>query len=448
MKVVKDRNLRVALIGRPNVGKSTIYNKIIGRQYAITDNTEGTTVDCQEDETEFYNMKLTVIDTPVLGAENIHHILKQTEEVLKSVHVALIVTSAKSGLTDWDNQIAKYVLRKDIPTLHILNKCDFLPDNEEEEENLRENNFLGIGNPIFFSGERNFGFKQLQTAIRPLFLLNQLKNRKLPSQHILDSHNDEDKEKIELDEIMRLSIVGRTNVGKSTLFNNLIGTDRVVVSDVPGTTRDTIQLKCLFEGKSILLADTAGLRKKKYIDNRIEKSSLKDTKKTIDYSNTVILVVDAQMPLTHEDLQIASMVEKEGRSLIIAANKWDLITNPFEIADKIEHKITTSLSQIKGVSVVVTSALTGKNLELLLKKSIETYERWDSRISTGRLNRFFQKFLDSQQFTSQAEAKIQYISQIEKRPPKFALFFSKAPKKNFNYMEYHLELFKEENKKK
>ena len=228
-----------------------------------------------------------------------------------------------------------------------------------------------------------------------------------------DEDGEEDEKKInELkDEIMRLSIVGRTNVGKSTLFNKFIGKDRVVVSEIPGTTRDTIQLKCLFENKSILLADTAGLRKKKYIDNRIEKSSLKDTKKTIDYSNTVILVVDAQMPLTLEDLQIASMVEKEGRSLIIAANKWDLISNPFEIADRIEHKITTSLSQIKGVSVVVTSALTGKNLELLLRKSVETYERWNSRISTGRLNRFFQKFLDSQQFVSQSEAKIQYISQ-------------------------------------
>jgi GTPase len=128
----------------------------------------------------------------------------------------------------------------------------------------------------------------------------------------------------------------------------------------------------MFENKSILLADTAGLRKKKYIDNRIEKSSLRETKKTIDYSNTVILVVDAQMPLTHEDLQIASMVEKEGRSLVIAANKWDLITDPYAIADRIETRITKSLTQIKGVSVVVTSALTGKNLELLIRKAIET----------------------------------------------------------------------------
>lgn len=238
--------------------------------------------------------------------------------------------------------------------------------------------------------------------------------------------NTEINEDVSKEKEIRLAIIGQTNVGKSTLVNQLIGKERVLVSDIPGTTRDTIQVKCMYQNRNILICDTAGLRKDKYVDNKIEEDSLSDSLRTIKYANVIILVVDSNGELTQQDLTIAAMTEREGRGLIIAANKWDIVTEPYKIADTFERKITESLSQIKGVKVVVCSALTGKNIALLVQEAIKTFDRWNFRVTTGELNRFVEQFLQAQSFQPQEFPKIRYITQVESRPPTFAVFFGRA----------------------
>lgn len=273
-----------------------------------------------------------------------------------------------------------------------------------------------MGKPIPVSAETQLGFQSIYQALKPLYLSHELK-RKFENTEAEPYFNDRE---------IRLAIIGQTNVGKSTMVNQLIGKERVLVSDIPGTTRDTIQVKCMYKDRSILLCDTAGLRKDKYIENKIEEDSLRDSLRTIKYANVIILVVDSQSELTQQDLKIATMTEREGRGLIIAANKWDLISEPYRIADTIEKKVTDSLSQIKGIKVVVCSSLTGKNIELLINEAINVYDKWNFRITTGELNRFVETFLIAQSFQPQNFPKIHYITQVESRPPTFAVFFARA----------------------
>jgi GTP-binding protein len=267
------------------------------------------------------------------------------------------------------------------------------------------------------SAEMKIGFAELYACLLPLYIGHLLKFAKMVQ---------ENNERFKDDKEIRLAIIGRTNVGKSTMFNQLLGKERVMVSDVPGTTRDTIQIRCLYKDQAILLADTAGMRKDKYLTNKIERESNKDTLRTIQYSNVVILVVDAQQPLTNDDLQIARMTEEEGRCLVIAANKWDLVTSPYDIAHQIEEKVTSSLAQVRGVKVVVCSALHGKNIELLIQTAVDAHAKWNTRISTGQLNRFLAKFTKTLTFQPSELPKIHYMTQVETRPPTFALWFTKA----------------------
>ncbi|KAL0481119.1 GTPase Der [Acrasis kona] len=467
LTVQKKSSLRVAIIGRPNVGKSTLFNVLAGGYHAIADKTSGVTRDCQEMDAELKlryhgehlvkkydiysdvignKIEFVVVDTP--GADNIDKMILQTENSLQSVHLALLVTDYKSGSHDWDHRIAQYLIKRNIPTIHVLNKCDkVLSMDLSDEETFRRHIVNGMGKPIPISADHKLNIAELARVIHPYYSAYKLKSSMLErieqktNQKIESTTKKSNVNKSRRSQLlskksakkgfegdtMRLALIGRANVGKSTMLNKLIGEERCVVSNVPGTTRDTIEMTTTYaqndKSYRILLADTAGIRNKKHIhDDRVQTLSHEDTMRTIKYANVVCLLVDAQEPLNSDDIDIARMIEHEGRAIVIAANKWDAVQDPYVIAQRIEETIHNALSQIKGLSVVVCSALTGKNLSMLIRKCVDCYSRWDTRIPTGKLNAFMEKYLTTQSLPAYFP-KIQYVTQVDTRPPKFALFF-------------------------
>jgi GTP-binding protein len=353
----------------------------------------------------------------------------QTEDSLQSAHLAIMVTDFREKLHPWDRKLAHYLMTRNMPVIHVINKCDNLLRMGVDEIDEEVHKLTGLGIPIFVSAEHKLNLGELSRAIHPFYVAHRLRRSIEERLRAQEAQEDVKPEEItaEEDTTMRIALIGRANVGKSTMLNKLIGEERVVVSSVPGTTRDTIELatKYIHDGQEykILIADTAGLRKKKHISgDRVQTLSHEDTMRTIKYANVVCLLVDAQEPLTAEDLDIAQLIEKEGRGMIIAANKWDVVTEPYVIANRIENTVHNALSQVKGLSVVVCSALTGKNLPLVIRKSIECYRRWNLRIPTAKLNAFMEKYLTTQSLPAYFP-KIQYVTQVSSRPPKFTVFF-------------------------
>jgi GTP-binding protein len=454
----RDDGFRVAVIGRPNTGKSTLFNALTGRYHAIADKVAGVTRDCQEGHGRLQlgfkvmgqfgkyvethrprAIECTFIDTP--GADNIDRMIVQTENSIKSADLAIIVTDYRAGIQDWDIQIARYAMIKGVPAIHVANKCDQM---HVEELDLESHTLPGLGTPIPVSSERKYGLGDLAYVLQPFYTRFLMRKHLKKVNAFFDGETSElresainlkeEQEKLEKesskdevdDETIRLAIIGRANVGKSTMLNQLIGTERVVVSPIPGTTRDTIEVKGVSMGRRILLADTAGIRKFKHIhQDRVQLLSAEDALRTIRYSHVVILLIDSMEPLTNEDLDIAAMIEKEGRGIVIGANKWDLVKEPFVVASEIEKKVVNSLSQIQGLSVVVCSGLKRTNLKLLMKKAIECFDKWNMRIPTSRLNDFVQKYIESKQFPA-SFPKIQYMTQVNTRPPTFAIFFKRG----------------------
>lgn len=340
----------------------------------------------------------------------------------------MLITDYREGLHQWDRKLAQFLINRDMPIIHVLNKCDNILGIEDSD--LEKHQLEGLGRPLLLSAEHKLGLGELAQAIHPFYAAYRLR-RSLDQRFQVSKTNEkyapDTKPDEKIDTTLRLALIGRANVGKSTMLNKLIGQERVVVSSVPGTTRDTIELATSYEhdGKiyQIHLADTAGLRKKKHIaDDRVQTLSHEDTIRTIRYANVVCLLVDAQEPLTAEDIDIARMVEQEGRGMIVAANKWDVVKEPYVIANRIENTVTNTLSQVKGLSVVVCSALTGKNLALVIRKALECYKKWDLRIPTAKLNAFLEQYLSTQSLPAYFP-KVQYITQVSTRPPKFAIFF-------------------------
>lgn len=435
LELVEDTRFRVAIVGRPNVGKSTIFNKLCGgKSYAIADSTPHTTRDYQESVATLFGSDFTVIDTA--GVDNIDKLLQQTEDVLLTADMALVVTDAKEPLTAVDIRLGNYALKKGIPCIHVLNKCESLFNNNDDNQDVAttlEKNTMHLGLPVQVSAEFGYGLEDLYSLIRPLELrhkcINELRQLRLEQNRDAanaDSQNTTlSRAEDEVDQnLIRLALIGQTNVGKSTMLNKLIGRERVIVSSEPGTTRDTIEMRCIYKDRRMLVADTAGLRKKKWLTDRIAELSHEDAMRTIRFANVVVLLVDANQPLTREDLRIADMISQEGRAIVIAANKWDQITSPYETASHMEQRVITSLAQLRGIAVVVCSGLTGKNLDLLMTKCVDAFERWNRRIPTGPLNRFLEKFLQTIHLPSSFPS-IKYITQTGIRPPTFAVFFTK-----------------------
>ncbi|MFT8736469.1 MAG: ribosome biogenesis GTPase Der [Zymomonas mobilis] len=423
----------VAIIGRPNVGKSTLFNRLVGKRLALVDDRPGVTRDRREGDADLIGMPFRVIDTAGFEDEDPDSLpgrmRVQTEAAVKECDVALFVIDARQGITPLDEEIARWLRVLGKPVIVLANKCE----GKGGEAGLLEAYALGFGEPLPFSAEHGEGIVGLFQELRP-FIEGSAVVAEQPSE-------DEDVEKTE-EEVdlspLQLAIVGRPNAGKSTLINRLIGSDRLITGPEAGITRDSIAIDWSWQGRPVRLVDTAGLRKKARVVDKMERLSVMDTFRTIDYAEVVVLLLDATQGLEGQDLRIADRVLEEGRSLIIAINKWDMVESPSAFLQAIRQGLDDGLAQVKGVPLITISALTGRGIDPLLKAAFETRKAWSRRVSTGQLNRWLIRAIahHSPPAPGGKRIKLRYLTQIKTRPPTFVLFGTRVDQLPTSYERY------------
>ncbi|MDF2368078.1 ribosome biogenesis GTPase Der [Sneathiella sp.] len=410
----------VAIIGRPNVGKSTLFNRLVGKKLALVDDTPGVTRDRREGEASISNLHFRVIDTAGLE-EKFDDSLegrmrRQTEIALEEADVALMLIDARTGITPLDKHFAGWLRKSETPVILVANKCE----GKAGMPGLMESFSLGLGEPIALSAEHGEGLSELFDVLLPF--------------EAQEGDEDEDDD----EKPLQLAIVGRPNAGKSTLVNHLIGEERMLTGPEAGVTRDAIAVEWNYEGRAIKLVDTAGLRKKARVQKKLEKLSVADSLRVIRMAEVVVLMVDAEETFEKQDLTIAAHVIEEGRALVIAVNKWDTVKDRQGTLKLIRDRLSISLPQVRGVPVITLSALSGRGVEKLIPAVLEVYELWNTRISTAKLNRWLEIMLEQHPppMAKGRRLKIRYMTQVKARPPTFSLFMSSRGELPESYLRY------------
>ena len=457
--------LKLAIVGRPNVGKSTLFNRLTGTKHALVDDRPGVTRDRRDGKGNIADLEFDLIDTA--GLEDAHddslegRMRRQTELAVAQADVILILMDARAGVTPLDAHFADWLRRVEKPVLLLANKCE----GRAGLSGLAESYTLGLGEPVPISAEHGEGMGELYDALREIAeqrgefgyedepedepfedLPTKASSRTDNGPEGEGEFEDLFEEDDEPAGAIKIAIVGRPNVGKSTLINHLLGEDRLLTGPEAGITRDAIEVDWQFEGREIKLVDTAGLRRKARIEEKLEILSVQDTRRAIRYAQVVILVLDADMMLERQDLAIARMVLEEGRAMVIAANKWDAITNKSEAAQQLRDRLQTSLPQVKGVPWIPISGLTGSNLDKLFRAVLETYDIWNTRVSTARLNRWLENVLavHPPPLAKGRRVRIRYMTQVKARPPTFAAFVSQDGELPESYTRYLIGGLREE----
>ncbi len=439
----------LALIGRPNVGKSTLFNKLAGKHLAIVNDTPGVTRDWRESEGFLFDKAFRIIDTAGLE-DNFDNSIqgrmrKQTESALAEADAALFIIDGRSGVTPLDEHFAAWLRkRKNFPVILVVNKSE----NEKRiQSTVGEAYALGLGTPVAISAEHNIGLEDLyHELIQIMPEAEEEITTEEDEEDILatidDIEGDENFEFTEAEEEedkpLKIAIIGRPNVGKSTLLNAIVKEHRVMTGPEAGITRDAIAVDWEFEDRKFKLVDTAGMRRKSRVQDTIEKLSVEDSMRAIRLAQIVVLVLDSEAILDKQDLQIAEHVVDEGRGLIIAINKWDLIENKDEILEETRYKLGKSLAQITDVPIVPLSALYKKNVKTVLKTALKNYDVWNRRVSTGQLNRWLaaKESRNPAPLVSGRQNRLKYIAQIKTRPPTFAMWVSRPDRLPPAYKRY------------
>jgi GTP-binding protein len=431
--------LTIAILGRPNVGKSTLFNRLVGRRQAIVHDQPGVTRDRLEGEGKLGHLRFRVIDTAGLdvGPEDSleGRLRAQTLAGLEQADLGLFLFDARAGLTPLDHDVARLLHRTKKPIVLIANKCE----GRQAEIDASEAWALGLGEPLPISAEHGEGLADLFQVIRahlpkaeeePEAAAETVEPPQPPAAdaaaEVLDRPSGPE---LGSDKAIKLVIVGRPNAGKSSLINRLIGDERLLTGPEPGLTRDSVALAWTHQGRSFELIDTAGLRRKARIEQRLERISVSATVQALKFAHAAVLVVDATQPLEVQDLTIADLVLREGRALVVAINKWDLIENPREILKEIRDRLEDKLAQAPGIEIVTLSARTGDGINKLLPAVVKTVQRWNRRTTTAKLNRWLQAALDEHQppQVGGRRLKIRFITQTASRPPTFVLFQNLDP---------------------
>lgn len=426
--------LKVAIIGRPNVGKSTLFNRLAGRKIAIVHDKPGVTRDRKMADAKLQGLPLMIIDTAGYEYSNTDTIEKrmweQTQKAINDADVVLFMFDARDGVQPYDEHLADLVRQTGKPTVLLANKCE----GKLQEDSIFEAYKLGLGQPIAFSAEHGLGLLDLHEALK------EEADKPKPEEQADAETDDEVKQKP-----IQLAIVGRPNVGKSTLVNALLNDERMLTGPEAGVTRDAISNEWEYMGRKIVLVDTAGLRKHARIEDSLEKMSAAATKHAAFMAQVVVLVLDADGILDKQDLTIARQVLDEGRALIIAVNKWD-IANRKEVLDKLNYKLQTSLTQAEGIPTVTISALKKENLDKLMRAVFKIYDRWNTRIPTSPLNQWFADILDNNPpplGKNKRRIKLRYITQAKTRPPAFYIFSSNPEGLPDSYLRYLINNLRE-----
>ena len=419
----------IALVGRPNVGKSTLFNRLIGRRHALVDDTPGVTRDRREGEGRLADLHFQVVDTAGLEEADPESLAgrmrAQTERAIADADLVLMMVDARSGIMPLDEHFARLLRRRGDKVVLLANKSE----GAAARAGLFEAFSLGLGEPVAISAEHNEGMADLYEAIRARMPEEpaEIKNENAvledgsPPEEGVDIWQDRDRPRV-----VRMAVVGRPNVGKSTLVNAILGEDRLLTGPEAGITRDAIEVEWRYRDRPLKLVDTAGLRRRARVMEKLEKLSVEDTRRAIQFAHVVVLVLDAQMMLEKQDLTIARMVIEEGRALVIAANKWDAVTDREQALRDLRDRFEISLPQVKGAPYITVSALRGRNLDKLFDAVFAVYDVWNTRISTARLNRWLSHKTEAHPppLARGRRIRLRYMTQIKARPPTFAAFVS------------------------
>lgn len=441
-------SMKVAIIGRPNVGKSTLFNRLAGRKVAIVHDKPGVTRDRRETPTKLRDMNLTIIDTAGYEYSKEDNIEKrmweQTKRAIEDADVCLFLFDSRDGLQPYDEHFAQLLRQMHRPVILLANKCE----GKLQEDSIGEAYKLGFGQPIPFSAEHGLGMQDLYEALHEHYVKLNPKDKtaeKSEENPTTDNGMEEISEEAWKKRTIQLAIVGRPNVGKSTLVNALLQDERMLTGPEAGVTRDAITTAWEYQGRKINLVDTAGLRKQSRVSDSLEKMSAASTKRAAFLAQVVVLVLDADAVLDKQDLTIARQVLDEGRALVIAVNKWD-VANRKEALDQLNYKLRTSLTQAEGVPTVTISALKGEGLEKLMRAVFKVYDRWNIRIPTSPLNKWFADVTDNNPpplGKNNRRIKLRYITQAKTRPPAFFIFSSNPEGLPDSYLRYLINNLRE-----
>ncbi|MBC2670936.1 ribosome biogenesis GTPase Der [Novosphingobium piscinae] len=426
---------QVIIIGRPNVGKSTLFNRLVGKKLALVDDQPGVTRDRRFGEAHLLGLDFTIVDTAGWEDDDPSSLpgrmRAQTEAALDDADVALFVIDARAGLTPLDEEIARWLREQSVPIVLLANKAE----GRQGDGGLYEAFSLGFGEPIAFSAEHGQGLGDLFEALLPLI------EDKQPEAPDEDAADEEDYDPAA---ILKLAIVGRPNAGKSTLINALLRDDRLLTGPEAGITRDSIAVDWAWtdpasgEARPVRLIDTAGMRKKAQVVEKLEKMSVADARRAIDFAEVVVLLLDATRGLEHQDLKIASMVLEEGRALIIAINKWDVAEDASGLFNGVRAALDEGLAQVRGVPLLAVSARTGKGLDQLVGAAFTIRDAWSKRVPTAALNRWFDDALAANPPPAPGgkRIKLRYITQARIRPPSFVMFGTRLDMLPESYRRY------------
>jgi GTP-binding protein len=419
----------LAIIGRPNVGKSTLFNRLVGQKLALVDDAPGVTRDRREGEGKLGDLRFTLIDTAGLDegpkGSLTARMQEQTETAIALADALLFVIDARVGLTPNDRAFADFARRANKPVVLVANKSE----GKHGEVGAMESYALGLGDPVQISAEHGEGMGELYDALRPL----------VPES--VDEDDDEfadDSEEAIATRPIRVAIVGRPNAGKSTFINHLLGEERLLTSPEAGTTRDSIAVEVNWKGRDFRIFDTAGLRRRSRIEEKLEKLSVADALRAVRFAEVVVLMMDAQHRFEEQDLRIADLVEREGRAVVIAVNKWDLIERQGGQIAQLRADADHWLPQIKGVPIVATSGMLGEGVDRLMQAIQDAYAVWNRRVPTAALNRWFEQAIaqNPPPAVSGRRLKLNYVTQAKARPPSFVVFCSRADAVPDSYLRY------------
>ena len=432
----------IAIVGRPNVGKSTLFNRLVGKRLALVDDQPGVTRDRREAEASLLGLNFRIIDTAGYEDEDPQSLpgrmRQQTEAAVRSADVALFMIDARTGLTPLDEDIARWLRSSDTPVVLVGNKAE----GRAAEDGLMEAYSLGLGEPIALSAEHGQGLADLFQALLPHVERVEQEIAAVTAQAAGEVVDEDDEEALDRAPL-KLAIVGRPNAGKSTLINRILGEERLITGPEAGITRDSIAVDWNWTDKDgqeriVRLIDTAGMRKRAKVQDKLEKLAVADGLNAVDFAEVVVLLLDATKGLEAQDLRIADRVLQEGRALIIALNKWDVAENGSSLYQGVRKALEDGLAQCRGVPLLTSSGFTGKGLDDLIQCAFDLRRMWSQRVSTGVLNRWFEQALEANPPPAPGgkRIKLRYLTQVKIRPPSFVLFGTRLDELPESYRRY------------
>lgn len=439
---------KLAIVGRPNVGKSTLFNRLVGKKLALVDDTPGVTRDRREGDAHLGDLDFTIVDTAGLedakGDVLEERMRRQTEAAVEEADVCLLLIDARAGLTPADAYFAQLLRKSETPVILAANKCEGGAGQAGRNEAYE----LGLGAPIPLSAEHGEGLGDLYDALLPFAKALEGEDIDQEIDAALEDETGFDPDapyEPDLEAPLRVAVVGRPNAGKSTLINQLLGEDRMLTGPEAGITRDSIGVEWEWRGRRVKLFDTAGMRRRARVTQKLEKLSVADALRAVRFAEVVVILIDATIPFEKQDLHITDLVEQEGRALVVAVNKWDLVEDPQEVLGDLKEKLNRLLPQVRGVPIVTFSALTGKNVDRLMPTIEKVHTVWNARIATAKLN----KWLDVTSAKHPPPAArgrpvtLRYMTQVKSRPPTFAIFSSRAHEVPTSYKRYLVNALRE-----